>query len=422
MNLAELVTSPWAIEPAKLCEILDIYATHLRGEKIDIDAIEARLGRPLTNEQREYVVRDDGVAVLSIEGVIAPKANLFTRISGGASAQMLTTQLESAIVDDRVRALVLAIDSPGGSVFGTPELAATVRELSSVKPIVAVSDGMMASGAYWVGSAADRVLVSGPTVMVGSIGVVATHTFAPSWRGSKVTEITAGKYKRIATENAPLTEEGREYMQSQVDHMYAVFVDAVAGHRGVSTDQVLARMADGRVFVGQQAIDAGLVDGFGTVDAVAAQLAADPFRFRNQRAGMPERSASATTTTLKGPQPMATDADSLRAQARRNWDAEPSLRNEFSSFENYASFFAADARGLVRVLGKSSAARHADTRGPGSRTNADSLREQAQINWAADASLRNEFSSFESYASFFAADARGLVQIAGQSRVSGRRP
>ncbi|KQT10972.1 S49 family peptidase [Ramlibacter sp. Leaf400] len=281
MQLLDILTSPWAIELPKLREIQAIYAAHLRGEKIDVDAVEARLQRPLANEQQEYRIQD-GVAVLSLEGVIAPKANLFTRISGGVSTQLAQKQVESAIADPRVRALVLQIDSPGGSIFGTPELATSILELSSEKPIVAVSDAVMASAAYWIGSAANAVYITGRTVQVGSIGVVATHNYNPRV-AEGTTEITAGRYKRIASDTAPLTEEGRAYLQERVDHIYTVFVDAVAQHRGVTVEQVLEHMADGRVFVGQQAIDAGLVDGVSTVDALVEQLADNPEAFSKRR-------------------------------------------------------------------------------------------------------------------------------------------
>lgn len=281
MQVQDLLSAPWAIAPAKLLEMQAVYATHARGEQIDIAAIEARLNRPLANEQQEYTIREGGVAVLPIQGVIAPKANLFTRVSGGVSAQILTTQLESAMADQRVRSVLLAYDSPGGSVFGNPEFAQAVREMSSVKPVVAVSDGVMASAAYWSGSAANAVYITGPTVQVGSIGVVATHAVDP--RATGITEITAGRYKRIATDTKALTQEGRDYLQAQVDHLYSVFVQAVASHRGVSAEQVLQHMADGRVFTGQQAIDAGLVDGMSSIDALVDQMAADPQAFARRR-------------------------------------------------------------------------------------------------------------------------------------------
>jgi signal peptide peptidase SppA len=329
MKLLELLTSPWAIDPAKLCEIQEIYATHLRGEKIDVDAIEARLGRPLASDQQEYAIREGGVAVLAIEGVIAPKANLFTRVSGGASAQVLNTQVESAIADPRVKALVIQADSPGGSVFGGPELAATILELSKIKPIVTVSDGQMASLMYWIGSAANRVFISGPTVMVGSIGVVATHNYTPNRTGGQTTEITAGRYKRIASDTAPLSDEGRAYLQAQVDHIYEVFVDAVAQHRGVDAATVLEHMADGRVFVGQQAIDAGLVDGVSTVDAVVEKLATDPAVFSTRRraaikgaAPRAPAKAPAAGAAADAPSPTSTTRGAAMHMTREQLSAE----------------------------------------------------------------------------------------------------
>jgi signal peptide peptidase SppA len=297
MKLLDVITSPWAVLPDQLREIQNIYSTHLRGDKIDIAAIEARMGRPLASDQQAYEIRSGtSVAVLTLDGVMAPKANLMMQISGGVSTQMAGTQIESAMADPRVTALVLAIDSPGGSVFGTPELAATVHELSKIKPIVTVCDATLASAAYWVGSAANAVFITGPTVQVGSIGVVASHNYDP--RANNTTEITAGKYKRIASGTAPLTDEGKAYMQGQVDHLYSVFVDTVATQRGTTPAAVLEHMADGRVFIGQQAVDRGLVDGFATVDQIVAQLAADPAKFAKRRKAT---FASATVTPSAKP-------------------------------------------------------------------------------------------------------------------------
>lgn len=310
-GLLDLLNAPWAIEPAKLLEMQAIYATHLRGEKIDIEAIEARLGRPLANEQQAYTVQAGGVAVLPVEGVIAPKANLFIRISGGASAQMMTRQVESALADSRVRALVLQVDSPGGSVLGTPELAQAIHEMAAIKPIVTVSDGTMASAAYWIGSAANAVYISGPTVNVGSIGVVATHDYSPRRDGGQTVEITAGRYKRVASDARPLDAEGQAYLQEKVDYLYQVFVDAVARNRGTDAATVLERMADGRVFIGQQAIDAGLVDGVSTVDALVEQLATDPGRFarRTRIAVGPTRALDSAAGVAAAAQPQPDPQD-----------------------------------------------------------------------------------------------------------------
>lgn len=274
MRLIDIITSPWAIQPEKLVEIRGIYETHLRGEKIDIKAVEARIGKPLDNRPGGYEVVD-GVAVIPVDGVIAKRMNLFTQVSGGVSTDLLARDLKAAIDDPSIRAIVLAIDSPGGTVDGTVDIARLVFESRGVKPIVAYTDGTMASAAYWIGSATDKVYIGNDATLVGSIGVVAMHqdvSRAEEQRGIKTTEVYAGRYKRIASQYAPLSEEGRAYLQDRVDYLYSVFISAVADNRGVRVEKVLKDMADGKVFSGKQAMEAGLVDGVATLDALIADL------------------------------------------------------------------------------------------------------------------------------------------------------
>lgn len=299
MSLLDIVSGPWAILPDKLVELQEIYAIHLRGERVDLAAVEARLGRPLSNEPKPYEVVDS-VALLPIHGVIAPKASLFMDISGGVSTQRVQQHLDMALSDPSVRSIIAYLDTPGGSVFGTPELAAAIRSAAEQKPVVAFSDGQMCSAGYWIGSAGGKIFMSGPTVNVGSIGVVMAHrdvSKAEAAAGYKTTEITAGKYKRITSQYEPLTKAGREHMQSTVDYLYSLFVDAVAQNRNVSVDQVLSDMADGRVFIGQQAIDAGLVDGFMSLNELIDQLARDPGAVVSPPKGSRTKAISATTSS-----------------------------------------------------------------------------------------------------------------------------
>lgn len=277
MKLLDILTAPWAIEPGKLLEIQAIYLAHARGEKADLAAIEARLGRPLANEPKPYTI-DQGVAILPVEGVIAKRANMFMDISGGVSTELLGRDLQAALQDPAVHSIILAVDSPGGSVDGTQALASQIRAGAAQKPIVTLASGTIASAAYWLGSAGSAVYIADGTTISGSIGVVASHTDyskARADRGITVTEITAGKYKRIASDNAPLTKEGKQYLQDQVDYYYSLFVNAVAAHRNSSAEAVLANMADGRVWIGQQGIDAGLIDAIQTMPQLVAALNAD---------------------------------------------------------------------------------------------------------------------------------------------------
>jgi signal peptide peptidase SppA len=274
MKVLDVLDSPWLIVPDKLAQIRGIYETHLRGEKIDVDAVLAKMAKPTDGDSIGSTVQD-GTAIIPVYGVIGKKMNMFTRISGGTSTQLIGKDFAEALADPEVHSILLAIDSPGGTVDGTQALADQIFEARGKKPIVAIADGMMASAAYWIGSAADRVYTSGDTTAVGSIGVVAQHTDysqAEHAAGIKVTEITAGKYKRIASDHEPLSVEGRASIQEKVDHLYSVFVDSVARNRGVDPETVAAKMADGKVFLGKQAVKAGLVDGVSTQPAVVARL------------------------------------------------------------------------------------------------------------------------------------------------------
>ena len=272
----DILCSPWAILPDHLLQLQSIYALHLRGEKADIEAIEARIGKPLKNDPQGYTV-DNGVALIPMRGVIAPRMNLMQEISGGTSAELLTRDVRTAMADPQVEALLLMVDSPGGAVAGTQPAGNAIAGLRGTKPIGAFAEDLMASAAYWIGSAADpgAMWIASDTTQVGSIGVVATHTDMSQREqalGVKTTEVVAGKYKRIASEHGPLTESGLAAIQAQVDHVYAAFVADVARNRGVSVERVLANMADGRIFLGQQAISAGLVDGMATIESAIQNM------------------------------------------------------------------------------------------------------------------------------------------------------
>ena len=275
MNLLDIVTAPWLIAPEKFREICNIYATHLRGDKIDIKKIEAQCGEPLINEPQGYETRN-GVAIIPIHGVIAKRMNLFTRISGGASTELIARDLKEALEDSAVDSILLDIDSPGGTADGAFELAELVFDSRGEKSITAFTDGMMTSAAYLIGSAADKVFISNKVTQVGSIGVIFTHrdfSKQAEANGVNVTEIFAGKFKAVGSTEKPLDNTSKEVIQGKVDYIYSLFVTDIAKHRGVSEDNVLNDMAEGRIFTGEEAIEAGLVDGVSTFDSLIVDLA-----------------------------------------------------------------------------------------------------------------------------------------------------
>jgi signal peptide peptidase SppA len=438
MSVLDVLTSPWAIQPAKLLEIQDVYLAHTRGEKPDLAAIEARIGKPLANEQKLYSVHD-GVAVLPIEGILAKRMNLFMQISGGTSTEIAASELRKAVDDPQVHSIVLAIDSPGGTVDGTQAMAAAVRAARDVKPVAVVANGMMASAAYWIGSAATpgMVFVSDGTTQVGSIGVVATHTDisgAEAQRGLKTTEITAGKYKRIASQHAPLSDEGRQTIQAAVDYQYGLFVEAVAENRGTTTDDVLERMADGRVFIGAQAVQAGLVDGIASLGQVVADL-----KSRRQSANSTGATMPITREQLAAEAPdlvAALQAEGAAAERERIQSVEGQLIPGHEALIASLKFDGKTSgpEAAVAVLaaerksrGTAAANLAADAPNPVPAASVPAYTPQAKpepeidptlpveqrckAQWESNAELHREFSSLGAYTAFVRATEKGVARI-----------
>lgn len=472
MKLADLVYAPWAIKPQMYQEVLGIFDRHVRGDKIDLQALEAKLGRPLDNQPKEYSVQD-GVAVIPIDGVLSKRMSLLGRISGGTSTTKVGEMVSQALEDPAVDSILLHIDSPGGAVDGTQELAQLIFEGRAQKPIVALADGCACSAAYWIASAAEQVFITSDTTEVGSIGVVATHRDYSQQEaafGVKTTEITAGKYKRVASAYAPLTDEGRATIQGQVDHIYSVFVDAVAAHRGTDAETVLQNMADGRVFLGRQAVEAGLVDGVSTLDALLAGMARGeiPGRPSMQRraeavssragAGAPEQSLSnhqeesmkITRDLLEAENPDL--LKQIQAEGRAEGEAETAkavadaraagataereriqavLEQSMPGHEALVQGLAFDGKttgpeAAVKVLAaekaamadkgkaiRSDAPKPAPASEPGSTsTEGLPVEERAKLAWDKDPNLRAEFGgSFEAYLGFERAVENGTVRI-----------
>jgi signal peptide peptidase SppA len=228
-------------------------------------------------------VKGSAIGVLQLRGAIKHHAGggLFELFfGGGASVDRLAEEFRALLGDESVRAIVLDVDSPGGTVPGVPEFAQEIYESRGVKPIVAIANATMASAAYWIGTAADELYVT-PSGRVGSVGVYVAHE---DWSkfdeemGVKTTLISAGKYKVEGNPYEPLGDEATAFLQHSVDLVYGRFVDAVAAHRGVSSKQVIEGYGQGRVLEAEDAVKAGMVDGVRTLDEVidAVGLSAEP--------------------------------------------------------------------------------------------------------------------------------------------------
>jgi len=292
---------PWAIMESKAEEIAALLDLLANGGQVPAE-VRAQLAAehrpwmveaaPLPNPPPQGGRGQDGgsIAVIPVYGVISQRANLMSEMSGGGgtSIQKLTQAFRQAVGDPSIAAIVLDVDSPGGSVFGVQELAEEIRRARAQKPIVANFNSLGASAAYWIGSAASEAVVT-PGGQVGSIGVLALHVDFSAQNemlGVQPTLITAGKYKGEGSPDFPLGDEAREYVQGQVDEYYAAFVDAVAVGRGVSPARVRDGFGQGRVLLAKPALAAGMIDRIETLDQTIARLGKPQGRAAITRRGM----------------------------------------------------------------------------------------------------------------------------------------
>jgi signal peptide peptidase SppA len=273
-----LYSSPWAILPEKLEEIAAFLALKAQGIKFSEEEIQERIGEPRAAANQPST--RGSVAVLPIYGVISNRINMGANISGGnsgTSVQKFTQQFRAAVDDPQVSAIVLEVDSPGGSVYGVHELSKEIHQARKQKRIVAVANAQMASAAYHLGSAADELVVT-PSGEVGSIGVYLMHqdySAAYEAEGIKNTFISAGKYKVEANPYQPLTDEAKAALQASVDEYYSMFVKSVARNRGVGVEDVRNGYGQGRMLTAKKAVDAGMADRVATLDEVLKGLGAN---------------------------------------------------------------------------------------------------------------------------------------------------
>ncbi len=193
-----------------------------------------------------------GIGTVAIEGPILRKPNLFARVLMGATgSEEIGAALSEAGQRDDIKAVFLDIDSPGGTVAGTPELAAAVASLNKQKPVYAFSSGLMCSAAYWIASQA-RAIYATPSAQVGSIGVVQAvidDSAALANEGIKVEVFAVGKYKAMGAPGTPLTDDQRDLINANLAEVAGEFHAAVlAGGRSIPADAM-----EGQTFSGKQA-------------------------------------------------------------------------------------------------------------------------------------------------------------------------
>ncbi len=213
---------------------------------------------------------DEGaVAVIPIKGVLTQHGGC-----GGNTCEEIGDWVEAAAGDNGIKAIVLDVDSPGGSVFGVQETGEKIRQAREVKPVFAVVNSMAASAAYWLVSQATKVVAT-PGADIGSVGVIMVHADYSAYlekEGVKFSYITSSEHKAEGNWTEALADDARAHMQSRVDDYHATFVDAISKGRQVTKSLVSNDFGQGRMFGAAKAKDIGMIDKIGTLSSTVNRL------------------------------------------------------------------------------------------------------------------------------------------------------
>jgi signal peptide peptidase SppA len=287
---SRLYGTPLLIARAKLDTILAVLGPRIALASVETASIGLVLptAAPMASDP---VPTMPGIAVIPIHGTLVRRALGLDAMSGLTSYARIAADLDAALASPDVAGILLDIDSPGGEAGGVFELADHIRAATAIKPIWAHAGDSAFSAAYALASAAQRVTLA-QTGGVGSIGVIALHidqSVRNAQNGLSVTALYAGAHKNDATPHAPLTPQATEALQTEIDRLYALFVDHVAAMRGLDTAAV--RATEAALFFGEDAVTAGLADAVAPFDAVLADFAT-ALRERGRSPGSPTPLAS----------------------------------------------------------------------------------------------------------------------------------
>ncbi|MEW6103607.1 MAG: signal peptide peptidase SppA [bacterium] len=236
------------------------------------------IGASLINKQGGKKIRpfeERGIAIINIYGSIETTSQPSGFFEGFKGADYITKRLSSIAKDKRIKALVVRIDSPGGSVAASQEIYKELLALKKKGKKVIISIGDVAcSGAYYIACAGDKIIADEGSI-IGSIGVI---FFAPNIEnlmekiGIKFMCLKSGKHKDIGSIAREMTDEEKEIIQSLIDKTFLQFFNAVSKERKIP-EKRLKEIADGRVFIGEDAKNLGLIDEIGTFQKAIKEAA-----------------------------------------------------------------------------------------------------------------------------------------------------
>lgn len=294
----------------------------------------------------------DGIATVRISGPLERSWSFWSWLFGGTSYQLIAADIAWLRDDPSTRAIILEFDTPGGEVGGCAELAEMIRGVNAVKPVVSHAAGCCTSAGYYLASAG-RTVIADSAAIVGSIGTCATfvdYSGLEDALGIDVIELVSTQSPRKNTD--PTTHEGRADWQRMLDSLAAVFVADVAAYRDVDPDTVLSDFGQGGIFVGQEAIDAGLADALGTHDRIHAALVAELSTLGSALTtdSLRERLMAAKTTSRRTGAPTSATDLRRRVQAEADEPTAPTPTDAPADEPPKADDGEGDETGAVTVI------------------------------------------------------------------------
>lgn len=349
----------WAVHEGRFRSLVD----HVNSINLQVHVQEAKAAGPISEgnvSPRLYQMLSGGIAVIDLRG---PLMKFSSSLSNNTSTVFARRQVRMAAADEEVKAILLRIDSPGGTVSGTQDLGDEIAAAAKMKPTEAYVEDMAASAAFWLASQARRINANA-TALVGSIGTYATVTDSSgeaAMNGYKVHVVKAGDMKGAGVPGTEVTAQQLAEVQRIVNDLNGHFLAAVAAGRKMSIDQV-TKLADGRVHIAADAKSLGLIDAVESFDQTVARLrsAVQPSSktmIRSQTMSEPAAPVAATLDEITAACPGADEKfllAQLRAkatvpQAASAWMAELNTRLKASTDENAALKAAVPAKPATKT-------------------------------------------------------------------------
>lgn len=303
--ISYLLNSRWALKKEAAEKLASSTVKYLEKEN---GWFTARKPDGEINAVNNITLREDGIAVIHVDGVLSYRTTAETVYFGEDTYNSIEAAFDECLANSEVKGIVFDINSPGGACAGCADLANKIFEARGSKTygIVARTGGEMASAAYWLGSSCEKVYAS-ESALLGSIGTLAMF--------SKVNDdvVTVTVVKSDLSPNkapSPDSKEGVDLIKAELNDLTSVFVSAVARNRGTTFENVIQNYGQGGMFVGAKAVEAGLADAVMSLDGVCEEMKKGHETF-NGGAAM----ASSVKTNGNAGAGEGIDVEAIRAEA-----------------------------------------------------------------------------------------------------------